>query len=323
MRINRIAALCAAAALSVLLCGCAGAGTGEVSTGAGTAETETEKIEITETGFQETEEKETDIVTEELTTAAETEELTTAEATEAETSMETEVETSKETGGEPVRLRIATYNIKHAAEGETSIAEVIKAMGADIVGVQEVDYLNTRSGGRNQPKLIADAAGMPYYKFTRAIDYKGGQYGTLILSKYPITEYETVQLYSGGNEGRAVGHAVIDVNGIRLDFFNTHLSYEATDVRLTQLEKIGELTSGCRRFIVTADFNSAAFAEFEPVGATYMVNFFGRELVTFPSKGSAIDNILLSDGIEPGDCGTVTESFSDHRPLWSDVELYP
>ena len=254
----------------------------------------------------------------------ETSEITTAEETSKEIEMTTVEETTSELHeGEVKRLRIATYNIKHAAEGEENIASVIKAMGADIVGVQEVDYLNTRSGSRDQPRIIAKAAGMPYYRFTRAIDYKGGEYGTLILSKYPIVSYETVSLESGSYEGRAAGHAVIDVDGVLIDFVNTHLSYEDDSLRATQLREVAALLYDSRRFVVTADFNSANFFEFGVIGAATMVNDYGREQVTFPSKSSSIDNILLSEGFEFTDSGTVIESFSDHRPLWADVILRP
>ena len=253
---------------------------------------------------------------------------TDAEKTEEITTMNETSEPARTAGetvtGASVRkitLRIATYNIKHAAEGEDKIADVIKTIGADVIGVQEVDYLNTRSGNRDQPALIAEAAGMPYYRFTRSIDYRGGQYGTLILSKYPIVEYETVNLYSAEYEGRALGHAVIDVDGIRLDFFNTHLSYEDTAVRAEQLRQIFLELSDCRRFCLTADFNTGVFTELYVTGAQTLVNDYGRELVTFPSSGKSIDNILLSNGIELAGRGTVTESFSDHLPLWADVEL--
>ncbi len=257
-------------------------------------------------------------------TIPETDAEKTEEITEMNETSEPAATAGETVTGAPARkitLRIATYNIKHATEGEEKIADVIKTIGADVVGVQEVDYLNTRSGSRDQPAIIAKAAGMPYYRFTRSIDYRGGQYGTLILSKYPIVEYETVELYSAEYEGRALGHAVIDVDGVRLDFFNTHLSYEDTAVRAEQLRQIFLETLDCRRFCLTADFNTGVFTELYVIGAQTLVNDYGRELVTFPSSGKSIDNILLSAGIELGERGTVTESYSDHRPLWADVTI--
>ncbi len=249
--------------------------------------------------------------------------VTQTEKNNGETDTMKETETSAPAQAEPVKLRIATYNIKHAAEGEDKIAGVIRAMNPDIVGIQEVDYLNTRSGGRNQPKLIAEAAGMPYYEFCRTIDYKGGQYGTLILSKYPITEYETVKLNSSTYEGRAVGHAVIDVCGIRLDFFNTHLSYEDKAVRTVQFEKLAQLLAGCRRFALTGDFNTPDFDEFTGLGAGIMINRTERVIPSFPSGGKPIDNILLSEGFTEENAGRIEESYSDHYPVYADVVLFP
>ena len=248
---------------------------------------------------------------------------TQTEKINGETETMKETDTSAPATAEPVKLRIATYNIKHAAEGEDKIAGVIRAMDPDIVGIQEVDYLNTRSGGRNQPKLIAEAAGMPYYKFCRTIDYKGGQYGTLILSKYPITEYETVKLDASTYEGRAVGHAVIDVCGIRLDFFNTHLSYEDKAIRTVQFEKLSQLLAGCRRFALTGDFNTPDFDEFTGLGAAVMINRTERVIPSFPSSGKPIDNIILSEGFTEENAGRIEESYSDHYPVYADVVLFP
>ena len=108
----------------------------------------------------------------------------------------------------PLTLRIGSYNIQHGAlaSGDlTLIGDVIKNARLDICGIQEVDLGTARVNGADQPALLAAAAGMEYYRFTRSIDYRGGEYGTLILSHYPIEEFTATKLYSGEKEGRAVG----------------------------------------------------------------------------------------------------------------------
>lgn len=224
----------------------------------------------------------------------------------------------------PLTLRIGSYNIQHGAlaSGDlTLIGDVIKNARLDICGIQEVDLGTARVNGADQPALLAAAAGMEYYRFTRSIDYRGGEYGTLILSHYPIEEFTATKLYSGEKEGRAVGHAVINVNGRRIDFFNTHLSYESRELRRVQFGELRGMLDNCGTYILTADFNTEDFGEFDALGYGALVNNRANRLVTFPGASTAIDNIVVSADIKPGACGTVRESHSDHYMLWSKLTV--
>ena len=262
---------------------------------------------------------------------SESSETTEPPATEAPAETTEEVTTEEITASAPetteeevkMTLRIGTYNIKHGAEANLdlkTIAKVITDANLDIVGVQEVDYRTKRSNGIDQPRMIAEAAGMPYYVFVRGIDYQGGQYGTLILSKYPIVSSEVIPLESWDKEGRALGHAVIDVNGFQFDFFNTHLSYEDTALRKEQFFQVSEKTDLCKNFILTGDFNTADFTEFTIIGAN-LINHAARWYPTFPGGNSAIDNIVYTDCFKEIASGTVTQSYSDHYMVWAEFEI--
>lgn len=256
------------------------------------------------------------------TEAVVTEEETTEEATTEEITTETP-ETTKEEVTMPTTLRIGSYNIKHGADANLSmstIANVIKSQNLDIVGIQEVDYKTTRSRKIDQPAKLAEAAGMPYYVFVRAIDYQGGQYGTLILSKYPIISSEVIPLESWDKEARSLGHAVIDVNGVQIDFFNTHLSYEDKTLRGLQFAEVAEKTKGCENFILTGDFNTADFSEFTVIGGN-LINNSSRSYPTFASSQKSIDNIVYSDSFKESASGYVSESYSDHYMLWAEFEM--
>lgn len=242
------------------------------------------------------------------------------------TSPEPETTPEPKTTAEPPKLtlRIGSYNIKHGADasGELSlIGGVIKNAGLDIVGVQEVDYKTERVSGVDQPAALAAAAGMEYYKFARAIDYQGGEYGTLILSRYPIEEFTVTALESGSREGRSIGHAVINVDGVKVDFFNTHLSYEEKALRTAQFVKIKELLSDCTTYVLTGDFNTQDYSEFTVLGYGGMLNNAQRHYVTFPGNKSSIDNIVFSGNFKISKSGTVAESYSDHRMLWAELAL--
>lgn len=250
------------------------------------------------------------------------EEETTAEETTSEITTEAP-ETTKEEIQMPKTLRIGSYNIKHAADAKLNlktIANVIKEAKLDIVGVQEVDLRTSRANRVDQPRQLADLAEMPYYVFVRAIDYQGGQYGTLILSKYPIVSSEVIPLESWDKEARSLGHAVIDIGGRQIDFFNTHLSYEDKTLRGLQFFEVSEKTDLCKDFILTGDFNTADFNEFSILGANLLNNQF-RFYPTFPGGNSAIDNIVYTDSFKEVASGTVTQSYSDHYMLWAEFEL--
>ncbi len=246
----------------------------------------------------------------------------TDEATEAEIST-TAPETTKEEEPMPTTLRIGSYNIKHGADANlnmNTIAKVIKNAKLDIVGLQEVDYKTKRSNYIDQPRALADAAEMPYYVFVRGIDYQGGEYGTLILSKYPIVSSEVIPLESWDKEARSLGHAVIDVNGRQIDFFNTHLSFEDKSLRGLQFSEVSEKTDACKDFILTGDFNTADFSEFRVLGGN-LINNDVRKYPTFPSSMSSIDNIVYSDIFKETASGYVTGSYSDHYMLWAEFEI--
>ena len=232
-------------------------------------------------------------------------------------------ETTQEETKMPKTIRVGSYNIKHAAEANlnlNTIAQIIKSKNLDIVGLQEVDYKTTRAKNVDQPAVLAEYAEMPYYVFVRAIDYQGGQYGTLILSKYPIISSEVIPLESWDKEGRALGHAVIDVDGTQIDFFNTHLSYEDKALRTLQFLEVSEKTDLCENFILTGDFNTADFSEFGVLGANLLNDTF-RFYPTFPGGNSAIDNIVYTDCFKETSSGTVIQSYSDHYLLWAEFEI--
>lgn len=221
-------------------------------------------------------------------------------------------------------LRVGTYNICHAAYADgdlQKIGGVIRETGLDICGIQEIEYKSTRVGGVNQPKLLSEACGLPYYRFVRAIDYADGYYGTMILSRFPIVGFSMEELESGTSERRAVGHAVLDLGTQTLDFFCTHLSVESPELRAPQFSRLSELLAPCKSFILTGDFNTEQFDEFSVLHAADMANMTERRIVIFPGTQCAIDNIVLSQNIKFEKIGTVTESFTDHYMLWADVTV--
>ncbi len=221
-----------------------------------------------------------------------------------------------------MRLRVVSYNIRngHDVRHDMSLlAADILSVDADLVGLQEVDVCTSRVGGRDTLAELARALGWEHYAFCRAIDFAGGQYGTAILSRYPIKSAKVIDLPSkGARENRSVGHATLEVHGERVDFFNTHLSVESSAMRAPQFDALADLTAQYPSWVLTGDFNTADLSCFAAFKGASLANP-GR-YATFPESGEGIDNILCSSDWRITTTGTLQNHHSDHLLLWADVE---
>lgn len=213
-------------------------------------------------------------------------------------------------------LKVATYNVEawqDCIENTDVIGQDIAESGADIVGLQEIDMFLPRSGEKNMIAEIAAVAGYPYHRFIRAIDYKGGQYGTAILSKHPIKKLELINLAST-NEKRSLGRFVIDVLGVQVNFFNTHLSYIEPEL-LDHIDQVAKILENYESYIITADFNTNNFKLLEAFHGHRMANNAENELYSFPASKAGIDNIIMTEDFDYSDPYLGPEGHSDHRML--------
>lgn len=220
-------------------------------------------------------------------------------------------------------LRIASYNILHGKFVDMDLRILgadIAALGADLVGLQEVDQFAARSGSIDSVRILSESAGLPHAAFARAIPLQGGEYGTAILSRYPILSFTVTPLESGAGEKRSFGHAVLDVNGQTVHFINTHLSLGGRENREAQFAAIAAQLPGDAPWIVTGDFNTEDFSEFVPLGGS-LLNCAENRMLSFYPGGAAIDNIVRSSHWTPGDSGMAESTHSDHNMIWCDAEL--
>ena len=220
-----------------------------------------------------------------------------------------------------MKLRVASYNIRHGHDAGLDMAVLAKdilSAAPDVVGLQEVDVRTERVQGRDTLAELAAAAGFAHYAFCRAIPFAGGEYGTAILSRYPIRSFAVIPLpCTGAREMRAVGQAVLDADGERVDVFNTHLSYESHALRLPQFEALAALTAPHPAWIPTGDFNTADTGCFAAFAGACLAN--PGTYPTFPGTGEGIDNIVCSSPWRIADTGVLPHSHSDHLLLWAEL----
>ena len=235
-------------------------------------------------------------------------------------------------------LTVMVYNIRHAEGVDGAIdleriAGVIREARPDIVALNEVDRLTTRTGRVDQAAELARMLGMNA-AFGANLLYQGGEYGNAILSRFPIVAATNLALPSG-NEQRGLLHATLDVGGEQLHVLATHLGL-SDDERVRQLQSIAWYVGGLDDPVILAgDFNMEFGVE-SALGPRLrdtwrLRNEEGRTRLprtglTFPSTRPTrrIDFILISEGIGlRGDdpVRTIPSPASDHLPVVADLEL--
>lgn len=140
-------------------------------------------------------------------------------------------------------LKIVTFNVKCGWYGKTldGIAELLREVDAEIVGLQELDantYRSRHSQMPNQIEYIAKEAGYPYWYFAKALDYQGGAYGHGILSKHPILSSEVIwpEAQTEGKERRNIERHLIQVGEKEVAFHNCHLDFTQGPAQYKEIE---------------------------------------------------------------------------------------
>jgi len=238
---------------------------------------------------------------------------------------------------EGFELKVLSYNVHHCNPPSKpglidvdGIAKVIMDSNTDLVGLQEIDVNNERSGMHlDQAKKLAELTEMHFY-FSKGIDYKGGEYGTAILSKYQISQMETIRLpEETGSERRTLSVLTVDLpNGKKVRFANTHLDFTSDANALTQAKAITTYFEDEELPVVlVGDFNVEASSQ----TMAHLDKTFDRTCeqgcpptipVVNPRK--AIDFILYSPdfGIQTMFHEVIQEHYaSDHLPVLAKLKF--
>lgn len=229
-------------------------------------------------------------------------------------------------------ITVLSYNIHHANPPSKpefidlqAITKVIKESGAQLVALQEVDVNTLRSGkSSHQAEELAKLVGMEFF-FSKGIDYQGGEYGTAILSKFPILDdqrYELPNVEGVNSEPRTLAVVTVEVNGEKVKFANTHLDFTNAENNLLQVKKILDIFKDeTLPVIMGGDFNAVP----ESASIQLLDEQFTRSCsqdcpFTSPQQNPQriIDYIMVSSNsnFETIDHQVIAETYaSDHRPV--------
>ena len=227
-------------------------------------------------------------------------------------------------------LKVGTYNIERGNEINwdfTPIAEDIIKFDLDLVGFQEVDECTIDLDRRSPMRELAEMTGLRYYHFTNVTAWHPGYLGNCFISRYPIVSVEDFMFDTGDNYyKRGYCHAVLNVNGNLVHYYNTHLTHDDKDMMMEQEDILREVSKDHPRYILTADWNDWFFNFCKVFNDSTIVNTPETTYLTYAgakkddgsfSGKSPIDNIIASNNATILNAGVYNTVYhSDHFLLY-------
>ncbi len=257
-------------------------------------------------------------------------------------------------------VRLATFNLLHGqslAHGgvhESELRAAVAELDADIVGLQEVDRGQARSGLVDQAAVVASELGAADWRFVPAVDGTPGEswttstaddgaksegpaYGVALVSRLPVRSWAvrrfnaapvSMPLMVAGSKGltpvddepRVGVAAVIDAPSGVFTVVNAHLSFVPgwNAAQLRALTRWMEPMPGPR--LILGDLNLPGVLPRVATGWTQLAR-----VATYPSYKPRVQlDHVLADRIAPSrvrDARAVRLAVSDHCALVVDLDL--
>lgn len=227
-------------------------------------------------------------------------------------------------------LKVMTYNIKHAELSSLdSIASVIKGQSPDLVVLQEVDVLTTRSGEVDQAARLGALTGM-YYSFQPSLlNYDTGQYGLALLSRYPIRSSQRIPLRSAA-EQRILALMEVELDATHvIPVGITHFGTTGATERQNQADDIKAALAGKPWAVLGGDLNASPSEACITSLKQQLTDAWTRggsgsgytHDASFPTR--RIDYVMLGSAWTSPVLASVVgaSSQSDHRPVVATLTL--
>ncbi|MBE9538887.1 MAG: endonuclease/exonuclease/phosphatase family protein [Proteobacteria bacterium] len=212
------------------------------------------------------------------------------------------------------------------------VAAYLMEVGADVVALQEADGPSRWSGNFDHVAYLAEKSGFRYSVYAEHAQISMGNYGTAILSKWPIVEAQGLT-YPDSPPTASKGFTLATVAwqragevATKLDIISVHLDFSRKSVRLQQIDELAEVLSLRDNAIaIMGDFNSEWLAKeymVENSGETkrlYVYQPDSDQLSTYKAK--RLDWILLSHDLVFESYEVEQRLLSDHKAVVADIAL--
>ncbi|MEO2036151.1 MAG: endonuclease/exonuclease/phosphatase family protein [Planctomycetaceae bacterium] len=240
-----------------------------------------------------------------------------------------------------MQFRVVTYNIHKGIGGldrryqPERIVETLAKYNPDILLMQEVDDDVPRSRHDCQVELFADSLAMPYHAYQRNVELKQRHYGNAILSRYPLSDVQHIDLTIPLKKRRQalLAHCKIQHQGHQRSLLigNLHLGLAGFE-RKIQLRRVleSEIVQHTQRrtpTIIAGDYNDVWGTLGKQVMVPAGFATVGESIRTFPAAFPVrgLDRVfyrgdLISDHAFASR-SRIARQASDHLPLIVDFQL--
>lgn len=222
------------------------------------------------------------------------------------------------------------------------LREAVRATGADVVFLQEVLGSHARHASRlidwpevPQYEFLADEM-WPDYAYGRNAVYPSGHHGNALLSKYPILEYENLDVSLSEAEKRGLLHCVLQLPQRGQELHAVCVHFGLTEAhRRAQAQLLCELVQGRvpdrAPLVVAGDFNDWRLQVHAVLAGDCGLREAFAELCngvpkTFPARWPLLrlDRVYLRNAVARRADVLSTRPWShlsDHAPLAVEVTL--
>jgi endonuclease/exonuclease/phosphatase family metal-dependent hydrolase len=228
-------------------------------------------------------------------------------------------------------LTVVSYNV-HRCIGmdrrrdPERVARVIREVGGQVVGLQEVKSIHGALPARAQMDYLSRATGLAAVAGPTILR-EDSEYGNVLLTSFPVIRHHAVDLTVNSREPRGALEAVLDIHGKEVRIVVTHLGLNLAE-RRHQVARLLEIATRETQgpLIVMGDINE--WFPRSPV-LRFMNRYLGRTpaIPTFPSRLPvlALDRVwvrptaaLVAVAVHRTPLARIA---SDHLPVRADLVL--
>lgn len=229
-----------------------------------------------------------------------------------------------------MKLKLLSFNIQHCRNFITreiefdSIINLIKKLGADIIGLNEV--YGKYEDNEAQYKILAEKLGY-YYFFGQTITYRNIPYGNAILSKYKLKNTTNSIIPdpevrdSSWYETRGIIET--EFEDFNLNLLVSHYGLFDTEQENALKSTLNKLANNPSNTVFMGDLNMTSDNDNIKTLSKVLVNTHPKDTYTFPSikPTKKIDYIFISEDIELIEAKIIKEVISDHFPHYAEIKI--